>query len=505
MQTAKSVESSMQNALVFFRTGLKGFIFSAILFVLITQFLFLPMTVSADSMEEGSLSADILSVRTAQQLVNDYGNTAWPGFGDQVTPILLNSGEYDYLFNHPNPPEGFSKVEGQNSLYREKGHLLSRPAATAYPVAGVFSVIIPAREELIAWVRDKMGLPNFKVTQTEYIRAIIHESFHVYQINSLGGREGFPDFGFSGSSRDLQSRMLDSSQWRERATAIGKLLSAAVKQKELNLVRKSSKGAMQEDTTNAGNFSTEILSFERYVQWLEGTARYVDTRLMMEASKQARAKSKNNIEFQPTSEIKSDLFTQLTAKLSGPTPVRDRLAAFGAAKGLLLDRLYPGWKKGFFRKRQPLAEILSTATSVPEPLKRFPVTEIAFAGKRLIVALADNSARWTHGLQHVSDLKQLDGMLFVFPEEIRTGFWMKDTEMSLQIGFFNSFGYLQDSVIMEPCYTSDCPTYAPDEPLKYVLELPENSDIQFKSMEKEDVKISVSSAAHQSERNSSTE
>lgn len=503
MQTAKSFEPSLQNASVFFRSVLKRFLFSPILFFLIAQFLFLPVTVSADSMEEDSLPADILLVRAAQQIVNDYGNTVWPGFGDRVTPILLSSGEYDYLFNHPDPPEGFSKVEGQNSLYRKKGHLLSRPAATAYPVAGVFSVIIPAREELIAWVRDKMELPNFKVTQTEYIRAIIHESFHVYQINSLGGREAVPDFGFSGSSRDLQSRMLDSSQWKERATATGKLLSAAIKQTKLSLVRKSLKGAMQEDTTNTGNFSTEILSFERYVQWLEGTARYVDTRLIMEASKQGQSK-KNNIEFQPTSEIKSDLITQLTAKLSGPTPVRDRLAAFGAAKGLLLDRLYPGWKKGFFKKRKPLAEILSTAISVPEPLKKFPVTELGFAGKSLTVALADNSARWTHGLQHVNNLKQLDGMLFVFPEEIRTGFWMKDTEMSLQIGFFNSFGYLQDSVIMEPCHTSDCPTYAPDEPFKYVLELPENSEIQFKSMEKEDVKISVSSAVHGSERNFST-
>jgi|GEM_PF-1079767 len=503
MQTVKPVESTRQNVSCFFRPGMKRFIFSLGLFVFMTQFLFLSVAVYANSPGEGNLSADLLAIRTAQKLVNEYGNTIWPGFGEQVTPILLSSGEYDYLFKHPDPPEGFSKVGGETSLYRKKGHLLSRPAATAYPVAGVFSVIIPAREELIAWVQDKMGLPNFEVTQTEYIRAIIHEIFHVYQINSLGGRAGIPNFGLSDSSRDLQSRMLNSSEWKERATAIGKLLSEAVKQKELNLVRENLKRAIQKETTSTRNLSTDILSFERYVQWLEGTARYVDTRLMMEVSKHEQ-REKIGIEFQGTSKIKSNLVTQLTSKLSGPTPVRDRLAAFGAAKGLLLDRLYPGWKKGFFRKRKPLAEILSTGISVPEVLESFPVTEIGVAGKTLTVALADNSARWTHGLQHVSDLKQLDGMLFVFPKEIKTGFWMKDTEMSLQIGFFNSFGHLQDSVIMEPCHTSDCPIYVPNEPFKYVLELPKNSESQFKTMEKEDVIISISSAVHRSERKPTT-
>jgi len=233
----------------------------------------------------------------------------------------------------------------------------------------------------------------------------------------------------------------------------------------------------------------EILSFEHYLQWLEGTARYAGTRIMMRAGKHSEAKGAE-INYKPAEKIRSELLDRLKTPLDGPTPVRDRLAALGAVKAFLLDRIHPGWKTGFFSAKESLDSTLNRAVSVPPPLKDFPVTEVSLAGRKLTVALADNSSRWTHGLQHVNDLVELDGMLFIFPEEVRTGFWMKDTEMALQIGFFGSGGLLEESVTMKPCRTASCPSHTPENPFKYVLELPAESTIRLGELTKKNVEIS---------------
>ncbi|MFP3953867.1 MAG: DUF192 domain-containing protein, partial [Candidatus Acetothermia bacterium] len=83
---------------------------------------------------------------------------------------------------------------------------------------------------------------------------------------------------------------------------------------------------------------------------------------------------------------------------------------------------------------------------------------------------------------HVSSLGFLDGMVFLFPEPVRSGFWMRDTEIALQIGFFSEAGRLVESVVMEPCWSDDCPVHVPEEPFRFVLELPTDSYFQLEEM-----------------------
>jgi len=199
---------------------------------------------------------------------------------------------------------------------------------------------------------------------------------------------------------------------------------------------------------------------------------------MMQATREEN-EGGSDIALQGPEEIKQDLLDQMKAPLEGPTPVRDKLAAVGAIKAMVLDRIYPAWKKGFIPDGYGLGELLKFVISVPDPLKDFPVTSVKLNGKKLIVALADNPARWKQGLQHVADISPLEGMLFVFPQELRTGFWMKDTEMALQIGFFNSRGELLESVTLQPCRSSSCPSHTPEETFQYVLELPADSEINL--------------------------
>jgi uncharacterized membrane protein (UPF0127 family) len=71
-------------------------------------------------------------------------------------------------------------------------------------------------------------------------------------------------------------------------------------------------------------------------------------------------------------------------------------------------------------------------------------------------------------------LKQNEGMLFVFPHEAAQTFWMKNTFISLSIGFFDSTKVLREVTTLRP--VSSELEMKPDQyktqlPAMYVLEV----------------------------------
>ena len=61
----------------------------------------------------------------------------------------------------------------------------------------------------------------------------------------------------------------------------------------------------------------------------------------------------------------------------------------------------------------------------------------------------------------VSDLRDLDGMLFEFEQDTTVGFWMKGTLLTLDIAFFDTGGGLVDHFTMEPCVRTRVPSIVP--------------------------------------------
>jgi uncharacterized membrane protein (UPF0127 family) len=64
-----------------------------------------------------------------------------------------------------------------------------------------------------------------------------------------------------------------------------------------------------------------------------------------------------------------------------------------------------------------------------------------------------------------------DGMLFVFPEDTRGGFWMKNTLVPLTIAFFDVRGKRVRKLSMTPCHSDPCPVYDPKRWYRFALEL----------------------------------
>ena len=66
------------------------------------------------------------------------------------------------------------------------------------------------------------------------------------------------------------------------------------------------------------------------------------------------------------------------------------------------------------------------------------------------VEIADTPGSRSHGLMQRKALDPNCGMLFVFPDEVRRSFWMKETYIPLSIAYLNEQGVILNIADMEP-------------------------------------------------------
>ena len=106
----------------------------------------------------------------------------------------------------------------------------------------------------------------------------------------------------------------------------------------------------------------------------------------------------------------------------------------------------------------------------------------------LDVEIADNFKKRSRGLMGRNQLNENEGMLFIFKNPDRYGFWMVNTTIPLDVVFFNEKREIVDIIQMEPCNDiniSKCKVYKPKENAKYVLEVNkgfcEKNDIKLKN------------------------
>ncbi len=86
----------------------------------------------------------------------------------------------------------------------------------------------------------------------------------------------------------------------------------------------------------------------------------------------------------------------------------------------------------------------------------------------ITVELAITPEERQKGLMYRKSLGENEGMLFVFPQKDKQSFWMKNTYIPLDIGFFDEDGYLLEVYSMTP---NSEEIIQSTEPAKYALEM----------------------------------
>jgi uncharacterized membrane protein (UPF0127 family) len=119
----------------------------------------------------------------------------------------------------------------------------------------------------------------------------------------------------------------------------------------------------------------------------------------------------------------------------------------------------------------PTTAAPTTVTPVGDnPLAVFGLAEIRIGDDSWTVAVADQPSEQSQGLMGVTDFGGVDGMLFTWPADINTSFWMKDTLIPLDIAFFSATGGLIEIISMVPCEEDPCPLYGPGVSYRHAVE-----------------------------------
>jgi uncharacterized membrane protein (UPF0127 family) len=92
--------------------------------------------------------------------------------------------------------------------------------------------------------------------------------------------------------------------------------------------------------------------------------------------------------------------------------------------------------------------------------------------KTVDVELANTEILRQQGLMNRTYLGENDGMLFTFDTDVQSGFWMKNTLISLDLIYIDGNKKIVDiKNQFTPCTTTDCPIYIAGFAFRYVLEV----------------------------------
>lgn len=78
----------------------------------------------------------------------------------------------------------------------------------------------------------------------------------------------------------------------------------------------------------------------------------------------------------------------------------------------------------------------------------------------------------SRGLSNRDELADGRGMVFLFPSDVDTPFWMKDTRVPLSIAYVAADGRVVALRDMTPCRADPCELYPSGAPYRYAVELP---------------------------------
>lgn len=91
------------------------------------------------------------------------------------------------------------------------------------------------------------------------------------------------------------------------------------------------------------------------------------------------------------------------------------------------------------------------------------------------VEIADSPEEMKRGLMFRESLEEGEGMFFIYSNEARLSFWMKNTLIPLDMIFISrDLKVKRIQYEAQPCPSDQtlCPTYSSEERVKYVLEVP---------------------------------
>jgi hypothetical protein len=258
----------------------------------------------------------------------------WPGFDPRLHPIAIYDGEKTLLLRHPDPPEGFTPLVGQEKIWVFEGrHRAMRWNSTA-SIGG----------EMTATLMLTIEPGRAVELEASYL---LHEVFHLFS------KPRHPSWRPNEMVR--YSYPMDSAENFYLLILEEEALARAVEAERSETAARWAATALAARARRIEQLDPEHLAYETALEMQEGTAVYI-ARLAVNAVRDVTRLR----EWRP------------------PEKIRWRFYDTGAALAALLDRFDPRWKKRLEAAPEAtLAGLLETA------LTERPSDGVAFASDEL--------------------------------------------------------------------------------------------------------------------------
>lgn len=99
------------------------------------------------------------------------------------------------------------------------------------------------------------------------------------------------------------------------------------------------------------------------------------------------------------------------------------------------------------------------------------VETVCFGNQCFQVEIVNKEPDRQRGLMDRENLDQDRGMLFIFSNEDKYPFWMKETKIPLDVVWMDKNYRIVDIQTLLPCAADPCPTFTPSNNAMYVLEI----------------------------------
>lgn len=296
----------------------------------------------------------------AFRLADQLGDQIWRGWNKAPFAVLLVTPEHEFLVRHPQPSSDFQSLgydrELKSSVLYRKRTMSPSFLATFPAISGsIVSTIVVGQAEN-TWVK----------TSTPWVITLLHEHFHQLQdsqpnfyadvnaLNLTGGDQTgmwMLNYAFPYDRIEVQQQFAAMSERlgaavrapkRERASRVREYLAARRKFQQL---------------VEADDYKYLAFQF-----WKEGIARYTEYRLAQLAAtsyrptKQFRALPDYRSFADFARATREGIFRQLETQKLGDAK-REVVYSFGAAEGLLLDQIKPGWRRQYFVQKFDLGRL----------------------------------------------------------------------------------------------------------------------------------------------------
>jgi hypothetical protein len=296
---------------------------------------------------------DRVRIAEAFRLAGAVGNEIWSDWDKAPFAILLVTPKHEFLIRHPRPSDDF-KLIGEDGILKHKVYFRKRQfsprlLATFPAVGGIPTIVVGQAENTEA------------KTSTRWVITVLHEHFH--QLQNSQPRY-YAEVDALGLSRGDQTGMwmlnyafpYGTDDVKVQFAAMAKMLAEAMQTREQDDFAKKVASYLEAKKKFQSLLKAHDYKYFAFQTWQEGIARYTEYHI----ATLANAKYKPSKEFRDLKDYTSfkeearDIRRRIEKELTTVDLSKAKRIAFysvGAAEGLLLDRLNPGWRRQYFEKK----------------------------------------------------------------------------------------------------------------------------------------------------------